>query len=200
MAFRCGHSAFRVPLRDSIQAWSVGVEGAPEVLGDGDQGQELAGVRRDHLRPVVRDREQDRPGLLPGAGVSVGVRVDEPGVGPEGVGAVQGGLEQALGVQGLLETEPDLGVGLLRRDDVGEPLAGDEVLDDEHGHPAPGEVGVGVGPGRPACLAAGGFPRPALRTGRAALTASGSPRVPVGYAAAVGTLAQGVGMVCPRQR
>ena len=36
---------------------------------------------------------------------------------------------------------------------------------------------VGVGPGRPASLSTGGFPRPALRTGRATLTASGSPRV-----------------------
>jgi hypothetical protein len=39
------------------------------------------------------------------------------------------------------------------------------------------QFGVGVGPGRPASLSTGGFPRPALRTGRATLTASGSPRV-----------------------
>src|ERR1019366_8736638 len=38
-------------------------------------------------------------------------------------------------------------------------------------------LGVGVGPGRPSSLSTGGFPRPALRTGRATLTASGSPRV-----------------------
>src|ERR1019366_5408169 len=37
--------------------------------------------------------------------------------------------------------------------------------------------GVGVGPGRPASLSAGGFPWPALRTGHAISTASGSPRV-----------------------
>src|ERR1019366_9532894 len=36
---------------------------------------------------------------------------------------------------------------------------------------------VGVGPGRPASLSAGGFPWPALRTGHAISTASGSPRV-----------------------
>ena len=37
--------------------------------------------------------------------------------------------------------------------------------------------GVGVGPERPVSLSAGGFLRPALRTGRATSTASGSPRV-----------------------
>ena len=39
---------------------------------------------------------------------------------------------------------------------------------------------VGVGPERPACRSAGGFLRPALRTGRATLTASGAPRIPLG--------------------
>ncbi len=38
-------------------------------------------------------------------------------------------------------------------------------------------IRVGVGPERPASLSAGGFLRPALRTGRATSTASGSPRV-----------------------
>ena len=38
-------------------------------------------------------------------------------------------------------------------------------------------LGVGVGPGRPVSFSAGGFPRPALRTGRATSTASGSPCV-----------------------
>ena len=47
---------------------------------------------------------------------------------------------------------------------VEEPLAGSDV-------------GVGVGPGRPSCFSAGGFPRPALRTGRATSGASGSPCV-----------------------
>src|SRR3979490_1874493 len=37
------------------------------------------------------------------------------------------------------------------------------------------ELGVGVGPRRGASLTAGPFPRPALRTGRARLRASGSP-------------------------
>ncbi len=47
-------------------------------------------------------------------------------------------------------------------------------------HTSRGTVGrcvrsVGVGPGRPVSFSAGGFPRPALRTGRATSTASGSP-------------------------
>ena len=58
---------------------------------------------------------------------------------------------------------------------------------------AGGQVGVGVGPGRPTSLSAGGFPRPALRTGRAALTASGSPQ-----AHASASVAHGVGMRLPR--
>ena len=56
-----------------------------------------------------------------------------------------------------------------------------------------GQVGVGVEPGRPTSLSAGGFPRPALRTGRAALTASGSPQ-----AHASASVAHGVGMRLPR--
>src|SRR5450759_2373678 len=39
------------------------------------------------------------------------------------------------------------------------------------------QLAVGVGPRRGAGLSAGPFPRPALRTGRATLAASGSPRV-----------------------
>src|ERR1039458_3911005 len=62
-------------------------------------------------------------------------------------------------------------------------------------------LGVGVGPGRPASLSTGGFPRPALRTGRATLTASGSPRV---HAAGAGDpdsmLVHGVGIRVPRKR
>jgi hypothetical protein len=39
---------------------------------------------------------------------------------------------------------------------------------------------VGVGPGRGSGVSSGPFPRPALRTGRASLPASGAPRVPAG--------------------
>ena len=58
-----------------------------------------------------------------------------------------------------------------------------------------------VGPGRPARIAPGGFPRPARRTRRATLTAPGAPRVlPVGQplAAAVGSGVHGVGILLPR--
>ena len=50
---------------------------------------------------------------------------------------------------------------------------------------------VGVGPRRGAGLSAGSFPRPALRTGRARLRASGSPRVHA-------VLAHGVEICPPR--
>ncbi len=54
-------------------------------------------------------------------------------------------------------------------------------------------------PQRPARLSSGGFLRPALRTGRATLIASGSPRVHVAGAGGpvVGALDHGVGMRAP---
>jgi hypothetical protein len=63
---------------------------------------------------------------------------------------------------------------------------------------AAGEGAVGwVGPGRPAGIAPGGFPRPARRTRRACLHATGAPRVlPAGQLDAAGV--QGVVMVLPR--
>jgi hypothetical protein len=66
----------------------------------------------------------------------------------------------------------------------------------------PAMVGVcWVGSGRGAGLAASPFPRPARRTRRAILTATGSPRVlPVGQplVAAAGFGVHGVGMLLPR--
>jgi hypothetical protein len=59
-----------------------------------------------------------------------------------------------------------------------------------------------VGPGRPVRLTPGGFPRPALRTRRATLTATGAPHVlPVGQpvtVTAAGSIVQGVGILLPR--
>jgi hypothetical protein len=55
---------------------------------------------------------------------------------------------------------------------------------------APRSPRVGVGPERPARLSSGGFLRPALRTGRATFTASGSPRVHA--AGAAGPVGRGV--------
>ena len=57
----------------------------------------------------------------------------------------------------------------------------------------------GIGPGRGASVSAGPFPRPVPRTGRATSTASGSPRVPLGYATTVVVdLLHGVGIAAPR--
>jgi hypothetical protein len=68
---------------------------------------------------------------------------------------------------------------------------------------APAAKAGWVGPGRPVVIAHGGFPRPARRTRRARLRASGAPRVlPVGQllVAAAGFGVHGVVMVLPRQR
>jgi hypothetical protein len=67
------------------------------------------------------------------------------------------------------------------------------------------ERGAGwVGPGRPAGIAPGGFPRPARRTRRANYSAPGAPRVlPAGQlpvAAVAGLGVHGVGMLLPRWR
>ena len=54
-----------------------------------------------------------------------------------------------------------------------------------------------VGPGRPAGIAPGGFPRPARRTRRAALTAPGAPRVlPAGFSWVLSPAGVPTGPVC----
>jgi hypothetical protein len=62
-------------------------------------------------------------------------------------------------------------------------------------------LGVGVGPERLANISVGGFLRPALRTGRATLTASGSPRShAIGASDPDCVIVHGVGMRAPRYR
>lgn len=73
--------------------------------------------------------ETATPGLVGDAEVDGAVGV--PGVDQ---------LEQPLPVERVGEPDLDLGGGLLDRDDGGQPLAGDQVLDDEHRHPGRGEV------------------------------------------------------------
>jgi hypothetical protein len=69
------------------------------------------------------------------------------------------------------------------------------------GEARPGpDVRVGVGSRRGAGLSVGPSPRPALRTGRATLTASGSPRAHAAAGDPDGSLAQGVGIRLPRYR
>src|SRR5450759_420604 len=63
------------------------------------------------------------------------------------------------------------------------------------------QFGVGVGPGRGTGISPGPFPRPALRTRRARLRSTGSPRVSDCYAVlAADSLVHGVEMLWPRQR
>src|SRR5690606_23397348 len=60
---------------------------------------------------------------------------------------------------------------------------------------------VGVGLGRGSGFSPGPFPRPALRTRRAPLDATGSPRVhAIAAAESVDLAAQGVGIFAPRYR
>ena len=80
-----------------------------------------------------------------------------------------------------------------------------QVCSQAAGEPELGVAGEGwVGPGRPAGIAPGGFPRPARRTRRANYSAPGAPRVlPAGQlpvVAAAGFGVHGVGMLLPRWR
>ena len=138
----------------------------------------------------VRHGQQDRGGGL--------VEVDI-------LGGIQAPLqigEEPFGLEAGQEQHLDLGAGLLGAQETGDPLAGHDIDDavDDRGSLTGREVTVGVGPERPAGLSAGGFLRPALRTGRATFTASGSPRVQAAGAAGpgVGSLAHGVGILVPR--
>ena len=95
--------------------WKGGV-GASELLGDRAQRHELPGGPRRHLRAVIGHRKQDRPSLV------VDVDGDEP------VLASLDGFQQSLGVECVGEPDLDLGGGFLDGDDLGDPLARDEVL------------------------------------------------------------------------
>jgi hypothetical protein len=99
------------------------------MLVDGAQRHEFSGGAAGHLRAVVAHGKQHRPG-----GVVHG-RVDQP--------VLAGGdqLQQPFAFQRLGEHHLDLAGGLLRRDDLGQPLAADQVLDHGRGHPGAGEVG-----------------------------------------------------------
>jgi hypothetical protein len=105
-----------------------------EVLGDGAQRHELAGRTRRHLGTVVRHRQQDRPALVVDGGVD------------QAVGSGLDQAEETFGGQGVGEDDLDLRGGLLRRDNVGDPLAADEVLDDGQAGLGPGEMGGVVDP------------------------------------------------------
>ena len=77
--------------------------------------------------------------------------------------------DAAAGPEGLLERVQDKFRGHRRAGTPAQDPAGVGVDDEGDVDPArPGrDIGVGVGPQRPASLAAGGFLLPALRTGRA---------------------------------
>jgi hypothetical protein len=132
--------------------------------------------------------------------------VGEPGVVAAGVLATAVGMEHHSGC-GITGGDrvgqrigDQLGAQLLGQGEPDHPTGGDVDHGGEIQPAFPGrEGGVGVGPGRPARLSPGGFPRPALRTGRATLPASGSPR---GHAAGAGgpvvSLGHGVGILAPR--
>src|SRR5215211_6388426 len=98
--------------------------GTAEVLVDRAQGHELAGRPARHLRAVVAEGQQHRPGGI------INGKIHQPVLtGPDQLG-------QPLALHRLTEHDLDLGGGLLGRDDLGQPLTADQVLDHRRGHPA----------------------------------------------------------------
>jgi len=89
--------------------------GTAEMLVDRAQGHELPGRARGHLRTVVAERQQHRPGRVVHAGVDQAVLA---GADP---------IQQPLARQRVGEHHLDLGGGLLDRDDLGQPLAAHQV-------------------------------------------------------------------------
>ena len=85
--------------------------GPAVVLGDRHQRHELAGVDRGHLRPVVRPGDEDRTVLV--------VAAERQPI----------GAEQSLVLKRAGEQQLRLGVGLLGREQVADPVAGDDVND-----------------------------------------------------------------------
>ena len=75
---------------------------APEVQSDGDHGHEPACAGGDHLSPVVRDGQRQRSQIIIAA---------QDWLTLKGVSAFQGGSEQVLGLQGLLEGRGGSGCG-----------------------------------------------------------------------------------------
>ena len=93
------------------------------VLGDRHQRHKLAGVDRGHLRAVVRPGDQDRTVLV--------VVAERQPVGGE----------QPLVLERPGEQQLHLGVGLLAREEVADPVAGDDINDRVSDPLAAGEVG-----------------------------------------------------------
>jgi len=108
---------------EALDVRLIGRGAGPAVmLGDRHQRHELTGVDRGHLRPVVRPSHEDRH--------SVVCRRRQPV-----------SVEEALVFERTGEQQLRLGRGLLGREQVADPVAGDDV-DDRVGDPlAPGEVG-----------------------------------------------------------
>ena len=123
IASRCGYSALRWPLRLSIQAWSVGVPGRPKcwaiahsAMNSRVEPEVICGPLSETASRIGRAGRHRRVGST---GRSWRASME---------------VEEAFGIQCVGEDELDLGGGLLRRDDLGDPLARDQVLDDEHRH------------------------------------------------------------------
>jgi hypothetical protein len=122
--FRCGHSPLTWLNSDSIHAWSLGVDRAAEALHDRASGHELPRGVRAHLVGCCRSSQHRQ---LP---VVEGVDVDLPGAQRGQQAGVEQGVEAGLAERGG-EGDLNLGGGLLRGDQRGQPPAGHDV-DDRH--------------------------------------------------------------------
>ena len=169
MRSRCGQSALMWENRLSIQAWSVGVPGRPEVLGDRAHRDELAGGARGHLRPVVRHREQHRR-------ENVNVGIESEWIEGRRVLAGFDQLQQPCSFEGVDEHHLHLRRGLLGGDELCDLLAGHEVHHREHRVPRTAvKTGHVVDPDRVAAVVRPFREWPALRTHDPARTLENQP-------------------------
>src|SRR5512132_3014112 len=134
---RWGHSALTWPNRDSIQAWSVGVPGRPKCWW----------MAHKAMNSLVEPEVIWGPLSLSASSTGR--------AGSSMVGSTRPSWRAAtrssspFGFQRVTEHDLDLGGGLLDRDDLGQPLAADQVLDHGRGDPGGAEVGRVVDPDRP---------------------------------------------------
>src|SRR4051794_8672802 len=155
---RCGQSALMWLNRLSIQAWSGGVPGRPKCWAIAHM------ARNSRVEPEVICGPLSLTANSTGPGRVIDGRVGQPRV--VGVDVV----EQAFELERVREGELDLQAGLLAGDDLGDPLARDEVHDHRRVRVAAArEAGRVVDPDRVL-----GVGRP--RRERLALRAPGPPR------------------------
>src|SRR5258708_28984606 len=142
---RCGRSPLTWPNRVSIQAWSCGVCGRPNCWAVATPARNSRVVTDFTCGPLSEMASSSgicpspaRPCTWSFSPLAIAAR-------SASVAPLVGLIQQVLGVQRGEEAGLDLGRGLLRAGEGGQPLAGDHVQDGDRRAPGAGPVGEVVG-------------------------------------------------------